>query len=431
MGSLLLLTEDHERRLPDDTAHFLWIDNGRVQASPNPPNREQVLGYLVSNFGFWWFFPVPGRIPSELRINGRPAGEDLQLRTDRVQVHVTVSASTTRRMPDPDGDTAVPAIEPRTSWRDEPSSAVARLLLTTERFRGEWRMHWIFMVKRVALVLAYVALSILAVRNWIEPRYVGWAVLSAVVVGAAVVGWQIFPWLTSRLVLTSDRILFFGGTTGPRVSMIKVQHVTGLSYAQTALGRRLNYGSFQIESAGRRSGMTTFSDLPDPGSLYRRLTEELYAQDEAGRIGDVVSEAVERTLGPAQVPDIEGRISARWERGDTGTWQIAVTVRTGREQRLQQAAPDSRPFRLAGGDQRERTNVVVSLDLPGHVVDLGDDDVPIDTEGGVHTWIGRVDPPALEPVEAWVTLFTYGRFLQSIPVGEEGALALPEGGAAP
>ena len=51
---------------------------------------SRCIGYLVSEFGEWWFHPGPGECPPELRINGRPVTSgDVRLGSDRAEVRLT------------------------------------------------------------------------------------------------------------------------------------------------------------------------------------------------------------------------------------------------------------------------------------------------------------------------------------------------------
>jgi hypothetical protein len=67
------------------------------------------------------------------------------------------------------------------------------------------------------------------------------------------------------------------------------------------------------------------------------------------------------------------------------------------------------------------TELEVLVDLPGHVVDLGESTVPIATHGGTHTWIGEIRPPVTVPQEAWVSIYSYGRFVQAVSAADAGS----------
>ncbi len=89
MGSLLLLVDNEDRRLPEQDAHYVWMDEGRLRASPNPPSRDLCMGYFVSEFGAWWFHPRTGQVPPELRLNGRPVHSDVELPSERAELRLS------------------------------------------------------------------------------------------------------------------------------------------------------------------------------------------------------------------------------------------------------------------------------------------------------------------------------------------------------
>ncbi|GAA3301686.1 ATP-binding cassette domain-containing protein [Dactylosporangium vinaceum] len=87
MSSLVLIVEDgDERRLPEQDPHYMWIDRGELRVSTNPPSHSTCIGNFVSEFGVWRFHTGPAECPPELRINGRPVDEDIELPGDRAEV---------------------------------------------------------------------------------------------------------------------------------------------------------------------------------------------------------------------------------------------------------------------------------------------------------------------------------------------------------
>ena len=73
------------------------------------------------------------------------------------------------------------------------------------------------------------------------------------------------------------------------VAMMPLQRVTDMKYVQSALGRLLNYGTFELESAGQDQALRSIPHLPSPNELYLRIVEEMYEP-----------EAVEARLAGAQ-----------------------------------------------------------------------------------------------------------------------------------
>jgi ABC-type multidrug transport system ATPase subunit len=90
VSSLLLILDEGERRLLDQDAHYVWIDEDGLRVSANPPNRAFCIGHFVSEFGLWRFYTGPGECPPELWINGRPVdGDEVELPSERAEARLT------------------------------------------------------------------------------------------------------------------------------------------------------------------------------------------------------------------------------------------------------------------------------------------------------------------------------------------------------
>lgn len=161
---------------------------------------------------------------------------------------------------------------------DEPSGLVARYLFPTERYRGEWKRHWIhlstqFLIGAVAtFVLGYGSgflakqdvpgLTTVAILIWLG--VMGW------------VGWKVADWYFDRFILTNKRVMVVNGIITRRVAMMPLLRVTDMKYEQSPLGRMLNYGTFVLESAGQEQALREIKHLPNPNELYLRVVEEMY-----------------------------------------------------------------------------------------------------------------------------------------------------------
>ncbi|WP_196279491.1 PH domain-containing protein [Catellatospora vulcania] len=91
---------------------------------------------------------------------------------------------------------------------------------------------------------------------------------------AIVVGFAEFHF--GRLILTDKRIIVLRGVFFRRASTLPLSSMADVTCVQSPLGSLLGYGSLVITGAGRRSGMRTLADLPDPTELYLRIIEEVY-----------------------------------------------------------------------------------------------------------------------------------------------------------
>jgi membrane protein YdbS with pleckstrin-like domain len=176
----------------------------------------------------------------------------------------------------------------------EPSDLVRRYLFPTEKFRGEWRRHWIHLAKRLSLgVLATFILGYLAGYFAKEGIQTGLTVLVLVWIG--VIGWVLWDvaeWYYDRFILTNKRIMLIEGIVARKVAMMPLQRVTDMKYTQSPLGRVLGYGMFEIESAGQQQALRAVSNLPNPTDLYLQVVEEMYEP-----------EASEARRRPARVDD--------------------------------------------------------------------------------------------------------------------------------
>ncbi|HKD97472.1 MAG TPA: PH domain-containing protein [Micromonosporaceae bacterium] len=161
---------------------------------------------------------------------------------------------------------------------DEPSPLVARYMFPTERFRGEWRKHWIYLFDKFAI-----AAGATFVFGWLwgfTAKHNG-GILSTIVIilwmlTMAWVSWRVADWYFDRFILTNKRLMAVSGMVSRTVAMMPLLRVTDMKYEQTPLGRILNYGTFVLESAGQEQALREVKHLPNPNELYLRIVEEMY-----------------------------------------------------------------------------------------------------------------------------------------------------------
>ncbi|MFY1652266.1 PH domain-containing protein [Solwaraspora sp. WMMB762] len=161
---------------------------------------------------------------------------------------------------------------------DEPTSLVARYLFPTERYRGEWKRHWIHL--STPLLIGVVATFVLGyLSGFLAGQDVGGLTTVAVLLWLGVlgwVGWKIADWWFDRFILTNKRVMVVNGIVTRNVAMMPLLRVTDMKYEQSPLGRFLNYGTFILESAGQEQALREVKHLPNPNELYLRVVEEMY-----------------------------------------------------------------------------------------------------------------------------------------------------------
>jgi membrane protein YdbS with pleckstrin-like domain len=161
---------------------------------------------------------------------------------------------------------------------DEPTTLVSRYLFPTERYRGEWKRHWIHLSGPLGigagatLLLGYLA-------GFLTRQNIDGLVTAAVLIWLAVifwVAWKVFDWYFDRFILTNKRVMVVNGIITRKVAMMPLLRVTDMKYEQSALGRLLSYGTFVLESAGQDQALREVKHLPNPNELYLRVVEEMY-----------------------------------------------------------------------------------------------------------------------------------------------------------
>ena len=180
---------------------------------------------------------------------------------------------------------------------DEPTTLVSRYLFPTERYRGEWKRHWIHLSGPLAigagatLLLGYLA-------GFLTKQDINGLVTTAVLLWLAViswVAWKVFDWYFDRFILTNKRVMVVNGIITRKVAMMPLLRVTDMKYEQSALGRLLSYGTFVLESAGQDQALREVKHLPNPNELYLRVVEEMYepqaVEARLGKDGDAGDDA--------------------------------------------------------------------------------------------------------------------------------------------
>lgn len=177
----------------------------------------------------------------------------------------------------------------------DPSPLVAPYLFPTERFRGEWRKHWMYLIPYVSV--AVLATFIMGYLSGILAKSSLGGPMTVVVLGWLAVlgwvGWHTVNWWFHRFILTNKRVMVVEGLITRDVAMMPLGRVTDMKFEQSPIGRMLDFGTFVLESAGQVQALREVKHLPNPQELYLRICEEMYepAAVEA-RIKDAKEEEV-------------------------------------------------------------------------------------------------------------------------------------------
>ncbi len=162
---------------------------------------------------------------------------------------------------------------------DEPTTLVARYLFPTERYRGEWKRHWVHLW--TPLLIGAGATFVLGYLSGFLAKQESSSMFTtiAVIVWLGVMGfvaWKVADWYFDRFILTNKRVMVVNGIITRKVAMMPLARVTDMKYEQSPVGRMLNYGTFVLESAGQDQALREVKHLPNPNELYLRVVEEMY-----------------------------------------------------------------------------------------------------------------------------------------------------------
>lgn len=267
--------DPEERREQRDTEQ---IPRTRAEAHPPPDEADDRSTHFVGKATVGAYTPGGRATGSPI-----PPGDELPVFSEDELAGLRFDASGV-----PLGPRRVLPLE------DEPSNMVARYLFPTERYRGEWKRHWIHLTNPLLIgVVATFGLGYFS--GFLAKLEVPGAWVLAVVAWAVIMGWiawRVADWYFDRFILTNKRLMLVNGLITRRVAMMPLIKVTDMKYEQSPLGRMLNYGTFVLESAGQDQALSKVEHMPNPNELYLRIVEEMYEPA-----------AVEARLGRAEDED--------------------------------------------------------------------------------------------------------------------------------
>jgi uncharacterized membrane protein YdbT with pleckstrin-like domain len=151
------------------------------------------------------------------------------------------------------------------------------------------RPHWWFLAGPVAVLAVVIAGAVAALVQG-APTWVDWIVLVVLALAALRLVGRYLRWVTTRLVVTSTRIIERRGIFGRSGREIPLSALSDIGYHQSIFDRLIGAGDVIIESAGR-DGQEVFPDLPGPAAIHN----EIYAQLHRAQVPAV--------RGPAGIPE--------------------------------------------------------------------------------------------------------------------------------
>lgn len=163
----------------------------------------------------------------------------------------------------------------------------AKLLAPGESIHFETRPHWRGLLAPSFVFIVAVFITS-ALYFWIDTNWFGGTALRIVIAIAFVfvlILWALVPflrWLTTDYVFTDRRIIVRSGIITRQGRDMPLAKINDISFSVSLLGRILNYGRLDIQSAGENEGLTV-EDVPDVEEIQRNVYEFIERDDERRR----------------------------------------------------------------------------------------------------------------------------------------------------
>jgi uncharacterized membrane protein YdbT with pleckstrin-like domain len=166
----------------------------------------------------------------------------------------------------------------------------AKLLAPGESVTFETKPHWrAIITPSIVLVATIIGVAVLTqwIASWFDwLQWLRWVIIIGAIVVLAL--WAVVPflrWLTTDYVFTDRRIIVRSGVISRQGKDMPLSKVNNISFAVPPMGRILNYGALQIQSAGENDGLI-IAGVPDVEDIQRMVYELIEADEKRRRSAD-------------------------------------------------------------------------------------------------------------------------------------------------
>lgn len=168
-----------------------------------------------------------------------------------------------------------------------------KLLAPGERIAFEFKPHWRALIWPAVVLIIDVFVGTwlyFSVANWsIGSWSLAWLQWPILIVLIAIAIWRVIipfaRWFTTQYVFTSRRIIIRRGMVTKQGRDMPLAKVNNVSFNVGIMGRMLNYGTLEIESASDDGDMY-IQDVPDVEQIQRLVYELHELDDSRRRAGD-------------------------------------------------------------------------------------------------------------------------------------------------
>jgi uncharacterized membrane protein YdbT with pleckstrin-like domain len=91
--------------------------------------------------------------------------------------------------------------------------------------------------------------------------------------------WRIMRWQSTYLLVTHHRVILVSGLLRTSARAIILAQVTDVATRRSLAGRRRNYGTIIVASAGERQELQRIRFVPDLEQVYAEIVGRIFLQD--------------------------------------------------------------------------------------------------------------------------------------------------------
>jgi uncharacterized membrane protein YdbT with pleckstrin-like domain len=159
-----------------------------------------------------------------------------------------------------------------------------KLLAPNEHVKFQMRPHWRALFGPILILVAtvFVGTFLFVSAPWPWLQWVVGAVMALLILWPALLGF--LRWVTTDYVFTDRRIIVRSGILTKRGRDVPLSKINNVSFEVPVLGRLLNYGTLDIQSAGENEGLR-IEDVPDVEHIQRDVYELTEVDDARRRSG--------------------------------------------------------------------------------------------------------------------------------------------------
>ena len=157
------------------------------------------------------------------------------------------------------------------------------------------RPHWFFLFGPAVALIGALALAIWVGSGDDPPDWQLFPALALAMVALLFFLGRLAQWITTDLVLTTDRLIYRKGVMSRQGREIPLERINDVSFTQSLFQRMLRAGDVLIESGGER-GQSSFGHFADPQGIQN----EVHRAIEAASARDADRMAGRRELSPLE-----------------------------------------------------------------------------------------------------------------------------------